>query len=96
MLLWRVQNLHHHHLSVRFTPDSYSNFHQVKSGYLKSLLTLVSGATPTDPLCPRLASYHSADSACSHLRRRHYVPACDHPADDRSLIWQYVPTRECN
>ena len=33
--------------SVHFTPDSYSNCHQVKSGYLKSPLTLVSGAEPT-------------------------------------------------
>uniref|UniRef100_A0A671WB72 THAP domain-containing protein 1 n=1 Tax=Sparus aurata TaxID=8175 RepID=A0A671WB72_SPAAU len=33
--------------SVHFTPDSYSNYHQVKSGYLKSQLTLVSGAAPT-------------------------------------------------
>uniref|UniRef100_A0A671UU27 THAP-type domain-containing protein n=1 Tax=Sparus aurata TaxID=8175 RepID=A0A671UU27_SPAAU len=33
--------------SVHFTPDSYSNYHQVKSGYLKSPLTLVSGAEPT-------------------------------------------------
>ena len=39
--------------SVHFTPDSYSNYHQVKSGFLKSLLTLVSGAEPTLSI-PRL------------------------------------------
>ena len=33
--------------SGHFTPDSYSNCHQVKSGYPKSPLTLVSGAEPT-------------------------------------------------
>uniref|UniRef100_A0A671X0R3 THAP domain-containing protein 1 n=1 Tax=Sparus aurata TaxID=8175 RepID=A0A671X0R3_SPAAU len=33
--------------SVHFTPDSYSNCHQVKSGYLKSPLTLVIGAELT-------------------------------------------------
>ena len=33
--------------SVHFTPDSYSNCHQVKSGYLKSPLMLVSGAELT-------------------------------------------------
>ena len=33
--------------SVHFTPDSYNNCHQVTSGYLKSLLTVVRGAEPT-------------------------------------------------
>ena len=33
--------------SVQFTPDSYRNCHWVKSGFLKSPLTLVSGAEPT-------------------------------------------------
>ncbi|XP_028330335.1 zinc finger and SCAN domain-containing protein 21-like isoform X2 [Gouania willdenowi] len=32
---------------VHFTPDSYSNYHQVKSRFLKSPLTLVSMAEPT-------------------------------------------------
>ena len=32
---------------VHFTPDSYSICHRVKSGFLKSPLTLVSGAEPT-------------------------------------------------
>ena len=42
------QNRHQHpSLQCRFTPDSYSNYHQVKSGFLKSLLMLVSGAEPT-------------------------------------------------
>ncbi|XP_028299462.1 uncharacterized protein LOC114461519 isoform X2 [Gouania willdenowi] len=33
--------------SVHFTPDSYSNYHQVKSGFLKSPLMLISVAEPT-------------------------------------------------
>ena len=33
--------------SVHFTPDGYSNYHRVKSGFLKSPLMLVSGAEPT-------------------------------------------------
>ena len=33
--------------SIHFTPDSFTNYHQVKSGFLKSPLTLVSGAEPT-------------------------------------------------
>ena len=33
--------------SVHFTPDIYNNYHQVKSGFPKSPLTLVSGAEPT-------------------------------------------------
>ena len=46
----RVQN-HHQHLSlhVHFTHNSYSNCHQVKSGYLKSPLTLVSGLNRPSP-----------------------------------------------
>lgn len=33
--------------SVHFTPDSFTNYQQVKSGFLKGPLTLVSGAEPT-------------------------------------------------
>ena len=33
--------------TAHLTPDSYSDCHRVKSGFLKSLLTLVSGAKPT-------------------------------------------------
>ena len=39
--------------SVHFTTNCYNNLHQVKSGYMKSPLTLVSGAEPT-PSVPGL------------------------------------------
>ena len=57
--------------SVHFTPDSYSNCHQVKFGYLQSPLTQKWGWT--DPLRPRLASSRPADSRCHHHVQRHYV-----------------------
>ena len=83
----RLCNLH-------FTPDSYNDCHQVKSGYLKSPLMLVSGAEPT------LSTSRPSDSWCHHHHNRHYVPANDplRPADNRCSHLchrHYVSAREC-
>ena len=76
--------------SVHFTPDSYSNCHQVKYLYLNSLLMLVSGAEPTLPV-PSLhpsvpptagATITATCIMCHHhgLRARHQLVS-SHPAD---------------
>ena len=60
--------------SVHFTPDSYSNCHQVKSGYLNSPLTLVSGAELTlsiPGLHPPIPSIHVTTHMVGLIRRPH-------------------------
>ena len=49
--------------SVHFTPDSYSDCHWVKSGYLTSL-ALVSGTEPTLSVPPTAHALISASIVC--------------------------------
>ena len=81
--------------SVHFTPDSYNNYHQAKSGYLKSLLALASGAKPTLPVPglhpPVLPTATTAGATITATGIMCLPPTLSVPPTTGATITAYVP-----